>query len=111
MTNPQTCQAEHPDTAQATEPGRYFAHCGPPKGAICNNAVPGAIGVHVGPNANDEQIGMAFCHALVRHRGKSVMVWRLVFGKEHIPGTWVVVDREFIDWDAIQERLAIQEEG
>jgi hypothetical protein len=92
-------------------PGEYFSHAGPRDGPIHDGDVPGSIGVHDRPDAPNAQVGIAHSVTQVRHRRKSVMVWRITIGKEELPGRWVCIGRRFIEVGDWQEREAIREEG
>jgi hypothetical protein len=69
----------------------YHATVGPPRGPIMKYDVPGAIGVTEAPDRH-MPVGVAL------RTGWDIAgqaLWRLTLHGEHVPGCWVVVDRQF----------------
>jgi hypothetical protein len=72
----------------------YYTNCGPEKGAVNRNDVPGSIGVLAAPE-EPMPIGTAHCTGWTDD-GTGTGLWRLIVGVTELPGAWIIRDREFI---------------
>jgi hypothetical protein len=70
----------------------YFTNVGPDSGALKFYAAPGAIDV-LESRDDCTRIGTALS---VGNDASGVTLWRLTVHGAELPGTWVIVDREFV---------------
>jgi hypothetical protein len=70
----------------------YYAHISQ-RGPIRDRDLPGSIGVHEKPEADDLPVGIA--HSFTSDDA-GLAVWRLVVRGEDVPGSFVIMDRQFI---------------
>lgn len=91
--------------------GRHFANFGGFDGPILWGDAPSAIGVLSDLTGPPMPIGIAYAVGHVRHKHRSVVLWRLVVRKEDIPGRWVCIRRVFVAVEDWLEREAIRGEN
>jgi hypothetical protein len=70
----------------------YFTNVGPASGSLRHYAAPGAIDA-LESRDGSARVGTALS---VGNDASGATLWRLTVQGTELPGTWVVVDREFV---------------
>jgi hypothetical protein len=92
-------------------PELLWANFGPLDAPLFDGDAPSAIAVLPRLDGPPSPVGIAYGASYVRHRNRSVATWRLVIGKEELPGRWVCIGRRFVEVGDWQEREAVRDEG
>jgi hypothetical protein len=74
----------------------YWSNWGRPDGPILQTDRPPAMGVY-GSTGRELPVGIAFPSGAVRHRRGAAQTFRLVIGKEELPGRYVCLGRRFVE--------------